>query len=183
MIGTGPNEAWTRRKMAARKYAPNRLRLLLVAESPPDDLTRSFYFEEPNSADPVFDAVCEVLFEERPAGAKVPFLKELKRRGVFLVELKPDAPRGDEKLAPYVPPLLINLDTLSPENIILISDEVYEAAFRAIEKAGLPVVDVKVPSPGAGDEASFRNKFRQALVRGGFEKLIKPLSAKARGGS
>jgi len=179
MLGTGPNPEWTRRRMAAPKYRPNRIKLLLVAQSPPEDPARYFYFEGTGSTDPLFDAVCEVMFEgervDKPAA-----LKELKRRGVFVVELKPDAPRVDEKLAPYVPPFLINLETLGPEQIVLIGDEVHAAASRAIEKAGLPVVDVKVPDPAAGDVASFRNKFRQALVRGGLEKLIKPLPPSAR---
>jgi hypothetical protein len=171
--------AWTRRKMAARKYAPKRVRLLLVAENPPSDPARYFYSEDARSTDPLFDAVCEVLFEGERAD-KLTSLKELKRRGVFVVELKPDSPRGESKLAPYVPPFLINLETLGPEQIVLIGDDAYDDAFRAIEKAKLPVVDVKVPDPAAGDVASFRNRLRQALVRGGLEKLIKPLPPSAR---
>jgi hypothetical protein len=179
MLGTRPNPEWTRRRMAAQKYRPNRIRVLLIAESPPEDLSRYFYFEDAGSTDPLFDAVCEVLFEGERAD-KLTGLKELKRRGVYVVELKPDSPRGESKLAPYVPPFLINLETLAPETIVTIGDA-YDAAFRAIEKAKLPVVDVKVPDPAAGDLASFRNKLRQALVRGGLEKLIKPLSPSARG--
>lgn len=179
MLGTGPHPEWTRRRMAAQKYRPNRIRLLLIAESPPQDPARYFYFEDAKSADGLFDAVCEVLFEGERAD-KPTALKELKRRGVFVVELKPDSPRGESKLAPYVAPFLINLETLGPEQIVLIGDEVYAAAHRAIEKAGLPGVDVKVPDLAAGDGASFRNKLRQALVRGGLEKMIKPLPPGAR---
>ena len=165
--------------MAAQRYRPNRIRLLLVAESPPEDPARYFYSEDARSTDPLFDAVCEVLFEGERAD-KTTALKELKRRGVFVVELKPDSPRGESKLAAYVAPFLINLETLGPEQIVLVGDDVHAAAYRAIDKAGLPAVDVKVPDPAAGDQASFRNKLRQALVRGGLEKLIKPLPPSAR---
>ena len=46
-------------------------------------------------------------------------------------------------------------------------------------RAGLPVMDVKVPFPGAGHDVEFRQKFRQALVRAGLEKLIRPLPKSA----
>src|SRR5438552_1848892 len=104
------NEAWNRRREAARKYRPNRIRLLLVAESPPQAEDRYFYFEDVRAADHLFEAVCEVLFEDKPRGDKIPYLKELRRRGIFLVELKPDAPRHGEKLAEYLPPFLLNLE-------------------------------------------------------------------------
>jgi hypothetical protein len=171
----GSKEAWARRKTAARKYQPNRVRLLLVAESPPDDEDRYFYLEDVETADCLFEEVCGVLFEEKPQHNKVPYLKELRRRGVFLVDLKPDAPRNGEKLEPYVAPLLLNIDTLAPEHIILITADVYASAYPAMSKAGLPVVDVRIPFPSTGQQVNFRQSFRQAIVRAGLEKLIRPL--------
>src|SRR5439155_22973052 len=114
------------------------------------------------------EEVCGVLFEEKPQHDKVRFLKELRRRGVFLTELKPDVPRNKEPLGRYVAPLLLNVDTLSPEKIVLITADVYAVAYAAMKKAGLPVVDVKIPFASAGPEAEFRQKFRHALVRGGL---------------
>ena len=170
-------QAWARRKAAAHVYQPKRVRLLLVAESPPADENGYFYFADASPSDPLFEEVCGVLFEAKPADNATACLKELRRRGIFLVELKPDAPRSDEKLALYVAPLLLNLDALAPEKIVLISADVYAAAFREMAAAELPVVDVKVPLPSAGHEVAFRQAFRQALVRGGLEKMIRPLPA------
>lgn len=169
------SKAWLRRKDSARKYQPKRIRLLLVAESPPADETRYFYFEDVETADDLFEEVCGVLFEEKPQRDKVPYLKALRRRGVFLVDLKPDAPRRGEKLGPYVAPFLLNLDMLAPERIILIEADVYDAVYSAMKEAELPVVDVRIPFPSTGQQVDFRQKFRQALVRGGLEKLIQPL--------
>lgn len=166
-------EAWNRRRMAARPWRPARVRLLLVAEAPPADETRYFYFEEPGSREALFDEVAAVIFEAAPEGAKTPYLKELRRRGVFVVELKPDAPRGDEPLAKYVTPFLLNLEALSPAQIILVGEGTYDAAYREMARAELPVADVRVPSPDSG--VAFRQKLRQALVRAGLEKLIRPL--------
>jgi hypothetical protein len=174
MPAPGRSPAWNRRTAAARTYQPKRIRLLLLAESPPSD-DRYFYFEDARAADDLFEEVAGVLFEEKPRGDKTPYLKELRRRGVFLVELKPDAPRDGEPLGPYVGPLLLNLDVLAPESIILIDADVYDAGYAALRKAGRPVVDMRVPFPSADRSVEFRRTFRQALVRAGLEKLIRPL--------
>jgi hypothetical protein len=172
---TPPNDAWDRRRKAAWTYQPKRIRLLLVAESPPADEARYFYFENPESVDPLFEEVCGVLFEEVPRLDKVPYLKELRRRGVFLVDLKPDAPRRSEPLGPYGGPFMLNLGPLAPEHIVLITSDVYDALHPVMKKSGLPVVDVRIPLAPAGDRVPFRQKFRQALVRADLEKLMRPL--------
>jgi hypothetical protein len=164
-----PSPDWLRRQAAARAHQPKKIKLLLLGESPPEG---SSWFYLPGAMDPMFEQVCTVLFEAEPAGEKEPYWKELKRRGVFYAELKPDAPRQDEKLADYVAPLTINLGILSPEHIVLVGAEVYAAAYRPLEKAGLPVVEARVPGPEEGTE--FRQKLRQALVRADLEKLIRP---------
>jgi hypothetical protein len=148
---------------------------LLVAESRPGDPDRYFYFEDVKCSDYLFEEVCGVLFEQRPRHDKVPYLGELRRRGVFLLDLKPDAPRNGEPLGPCVAPLLLNVETHAPEKIILIKTDAYDAAYPAMKKAGLPVVDIRVPFPSTGQQVTFRQKFRQALVRAGLEKLIRPL--------
>ena len=164
-----PNPAWLRRQAAARAHQPKKIRLLILGDSPASE-DGGFYL--PGAMDPIFEEICTVLLEEKPAGEKEPYLKELKRRGVFYIELKPDAPRADENLADYVPPLLINLGILAPEHVVFVTPAVYEAAYRPLAKAGLPVVDVRVPEPSK--ETEFRQKLRQALVRADLEKLIRP---------
>lgn len=171
----GRPESWTRRRLAARPYQPKRIRLLLVAESPPAD--GSYFYFDDGKLDALFEEVCTVLFEEKPAGDRIRSLKELRRRGVFVTELKPDAPRKRESLASYVAPFLLNAETLAPEHVLLIGADVFEAAHAAAKKAGLPVLPAKIPSPSAGTE--FRQKLRQALVRAGLEKLIRPLPSGA----
>lgn len=171
------NPAWSRRRTAARKYQPARIRLLLIADSPFADEQSYFYFDDAEVPDPLFDQVCEVLFEEKPAD-RVLALKELRRRGVFVAELKPDAPRSDEKLASYVMPFLLNLEALAPEAIVLIGRDVFDALHSALEKAKRPVVDLAVPALTAANGVEFRQKLRQALVRADLEKLIRPIKAR-----
>jgi hypothetical protein len=171
-----PKQVWTRRREAARSYQPKRVRLLLLAESPPSD-DRYFYFEDEATADNLFEDVCEVILEAKPRGNKAPYLKELRRRGVFLAEVKPDAPRSGEALGPYVGPLLLNVGTLAPEKIVIITTDAYDAAYAKLKQAGLPVVDVRVPFPATDHPPEFRQRFRQALVRADLEKLIRPMPA------
>ncbi len=168
------NAAWGRRRTAARKYQPARIRLLLITGSPPDDETSYFYFDDADAVDPLFEQVCEVLFEQQPSN-RVTALKELRKRGVFVLELKPDAPRKNEKLDAYVPPFLLNLESFAPEKIILVGREVADALKTALEKAKQPVVDAVVSAPASGDGVEFRQKLRQALVRADLEKLIRPI--------
>jgi hypothetical protein len=164
-----------RRQEAARTYRPKTIRLLLVAESPPDDESRYFYFEGGETTDELFEQIAAVLFEGPPDGDKTPRLKELRRRGVFVVELKPDATAGGGALSTCVGPFLLNLETLAPAHIVLIGSDVHGALHTAIAKAGLPLVDVRVPSASSEHEAEFRRTLRQALVRAGLENLIRPL--------
>jgi hypothetical protein len=164
--------SWNRREREAFDHRPKRIRLLLLAESPPSE-ERSFY--SPGEADDLFREIVQVLFEVRPEGDTQPFLKEFRRRGVFLVELKPDTPRRGEDLGPYVGPLLINLSTLAPQTIVIVDPDVYDAAYEPLRDAGFAVVDVKVPRPGGSHPEAFRQALRQALVRSGLEKLIRPL--------
>ncbi len=168
------NVAWQSRKAAAAKHRPpTRIRLLLIDESPPADEAAYFYADggEPGA---LLREAGEVLFDGDPPQDRAATLKELRRRGVFVTELKPDAPRKGEKLGPYVTPLMLNLDPLAPEKIVLIGDDVYDAAKAPLAKAGWPVVDVRVPSPEAGGGKAFRQAFRKALVRGDLEALIRP---------
>jgi hypothetical protein len=174
-----PNEDWNRRRRAAERYRPKRIRLLLIAEAPPTALDHYFYFAPTTDDDEPFRSLCDVLFEEPSALEKPALLKELRRRGVFLVDLRPDAPLGDAKLDPYVDWLLLRLEELHPEAIVLIGTATYEAAQRRLAAAMWPVSDVRVPSPSA-DEVGFRRELRTALVRAGLEKLIRPMPRRTR---
>ena len=168
--------AWERRRTAAKKHRANRIRLLLIADGPPADPESYFYFETATASDPLYDAVVEVFFEDAPRVPRVTYLKELKRRGVFVVELRPDAPLAPgEPLAPYAPWLPLAISPLAPEKIVIVGADVAKAAADTLEKEGLPLVDVVVPAPAAGDPAASRRELRRALVKAELETLIRPL--------
>jgi hypothetical protein len=155
--------ALARRRAAAERYRPQRIQLLLVAEAPPSELARYFYFEDVKAHDSLFLNVCEVLLNRRPTRReKAKALEDLKATGVFLIDLK-ETPVDGSDLSAYVAGLLQRCAELSPERIVLIKVTVYDTAFTAMKRAGLPVVDARLPFPGGFQQPKFRADFRAAL--------------------
>ena len=174
-------EARRRRQGAARKYQPKTIRLLLLDGSPSEDLTQYFYFEDPNGKDALFENVCIVLFEQKPGDEKVPYLKEMRRRGIFLMELKPDDPIGNASLNEAARWLPLRVEPLQPQCIVAIGPKVYEAARAELKKADLPLFEHKVPEP-RGNSQVFVSELRAAIVKAGLEKLIRPLPSPRKSG-
>ena len=74
-----------RRRRAAARYKPDDVDLLLVAEAPPSDPDRYFYFEDVREHDDLFRYVCRGLLHREPTREnKRELLTELRDRGVFL---------------------------------------------------------------------------------------------------
>ncbi|MGF6408386.1 hypothetical protein [Paraburkholderia sp. MM5482-R1] len=157
------------REVAARKYLPDSVELLLVAEAPPVADDRYFYFENVASHDHLFRHVAEVLLGETPSRlSKGQALEELKQRGVFLVDLKLDPIDGSD-LTAYVDDLIERCKALKPRRIVLIKSSVYDVAYQRLRVVGLPVVDEKVYFPSSGRQNDFRRQFREALDAAAFE--------------
>lgn len=158
-----------RRAAAAERYRPDKVRLLLVAQAPPDADDRYFYFPDVAQYDGLFRAVVQALLShaEQTRTNKASLLAELRDRGVFLIDLKPDpivnsrASRPELRL--YVPALLVRIAEVEPERIILIKTDVYDVAYPALAAAGLPVSKVRIPFPSYGQLENFRIAFGRAL--------------------
>jgi hypothetical protein len=137
--------------------------LLLVAEAPPSDLDRYFYFPVVQSQDALFRYVARSLLGLEPTRTnKRSLLDELRDERVYLIDLSPE-PLAGGSLQACVPGLLRRTQRLRPERIILIKTSVYDAAFVALRDAGLPVVDVRVPFPGSGQQRRFEAAFAEGL--------------------
>jgi len=167
-----------KRLAAAEKYKPKKVRLLLVAEAPPCDTDRYFYFEDVDRHDWLFRYVWEGLTGEKPErDAKAEHLAEMRRMGVFMVDLH-EANISQPKLAqlsPEVPGLVKRCKALKPERIVLIKSIVYDAAYAALLEAGLPVVDARIPFPASGQQKKFLELFREAVG-----ELVTPSASKLR---
>lgn len=162
---TAAAEVRQRRAAAAERYRPDKVRLLLVAQAPPAADDRYFYFTGVSSHDALFWSVARAILPhtEPTRDIKPALLTQLRGRGVFLIDLKPD-PVDGSPLAPYVPALLARIAELAPERIILIKADVFDTAYPALAAAGLPVSRVRVPFPSFGQQKAFAAAFGRALA-------------------
>jgi hypothetical protein len=150
-----------RRQAAARRWRPDRTDLLLVVEAPPSALDRYFYFEDVPTHDSLFRHVVEAVLGEKPSRDKAPYLDALRERGVFLVDLSVD-PFSDRRdaIPRCVPDLVLRVREMRAQRVVLIGTAVYDAAYAVLRDAGLPVVDVRLPYPGSGQQRRFLDAFR-----------------------
>lgn len=161
-----PDAAPDRRWQAANRCRPSSIRLLLVAEGPPADLHRYFYFEDVPEHDSLFRYVARELLGDEPTRTrKSELLRRLEEKGVFLIDVSPEPIAEGDSLLPLVPDLVERCRGLAPRRIILIKATVYDAAYSALATAGLPVVDERIPFPGSGQQKKFQSAFRSALTK------------------
>jgi hypothetical protein len=153
-----------RRLRAAQRYRPEVVDLLLVAEAPPSALDRYFYFEDVLTHDSLFRYVVRGILGETPTRDKAPYLEELKDRGIYLEHVceDPFASRR-EALPGCVPGLVRRCRALRPRRVVVIGAGAYDHAYDALAAAGLPVVDLRMPYPGSGQQRRFLEGFGLAL--------------------
>src|SRR5438309_2352382 len=124
--------AAVRRRRAARTYRPERVHLLLVAQTPPEELDRYLYFRRVPEADYLFQAVVPHFLSETPARSdKRDQLATLQDLGVYLTDLKPD-PCDPHPPSDFVDDLARRALRHSPDHAILIKVDVYDAAFKTL---------------------------------------------------
>jgi len=153
-----------RRRRAAERYRPDDVDLLLVAEAPPSALDRYFYFEDVLTHDSLFRYVVRGVLGETPTRDKAPYLEELRDRGVFLTHLSEEPFRAWNEVVPRCLPRLVErCRALEPRRIVLVGARTYDHAFEALDAADLPVVDVRLPYPGSGQQRRFLEGFSLAL--------------------
>jgi hypothetical protein len=105
--------------------------------------------------------VVEAVLGEKPSRDKAPYLDALRERGVFLVDLSVD-PFSDRRdaIPRCVPDLVLRVREMRAQRVVLIGTAVYDAAYAVLRDAGLPVVDVRLPYPGSGQQRRFLDAFR-----------------------
>lgn len=163
------------------RWKPEHVRLLLIAESAPDDggdiaNRRFFYDENLTGKDGLFREVVRALFDN-PAlvsgpGAKRPWLEKLRAEGVFLIDLAP-VPVNYHSPSERAAALQCNTEAtvalaanLRPDGIVLVKQNVFDLLERPIRAAGLPLLhDAMIPFPGSGQQKRFRERFANALAR------------------
>ncbi len=194
-LGVPPDPRRATFHRLAEAYRPARVRVLFVAESPPQKNRRGrwthFYLpgERPPGEDPstLFWAMAEVLALAEACGTthaeakrdrpswKPRLLDEFKRRGLWLVDAAKCAVNGvddDEARGRAVERcaetwLARELRELEPERIVFIKVTVHDRLEPMFVRAGLGarLERERIPHPGSGQYANFLRAMRQVIGR------------------
>jgi hypothetical protein len=172
-------DAWYSDRRAS--WQPDRVRLLLIAESAPDDGgdvagRRFFYDTRLTRHDNLFRETVRSLYapESLKSGpdAKRPWLQRLKDDGVFLIDLAPvpvnysGAIERKAHLAENIADVVRRAKGLQADGIILIKQNIFELLASPLRAASLPLLhDEFIPFPGSGQQRRFRERFATAVQR------------------
>jgi hypothetical protein len=160
------------RALAARRWWPQELRLLLIAEAPPTAPDRYFYFEHVQTQDSLFRYVHKGLTGQMPSRhGKEAGLAALQSIGVGLVDVSPEPlVRPGAPLSPFVPDLVERVTALAPPLVVLIKATVHDAVLAPLRAAGVNVAPNRIPFPGSGRQAEFEVAFDEALRAAQFQR-------------
>ena len=103
------------REAARKKYKPERIRWLLIAEAPPDSLDRFFYFERVFEKDYLYMETMRVLFpnasESDLRHRKVQYLQWFKANGFYLIDVMDEPIVGhNSHRSPYESARMVSAD-------------------------------------------------------------------------
>lgn len=164
---------------AREKFKPENIKILFVAEAPPDALERFFYFPYVRSNDWLYlgivkalcaypDTYSDNIDPKKLRENKEEILKLLKDDGFYLMDLSP-LPKS---LIPL--PELFKSDFIerlknesaidkTATKIILIKTNVYDCLFHSIEELGYAVQPQRIPFPASGQQQNFAVEMQKAL--------------------
>jgi hypothetical protein len=66
-------------------------------------------------------------------------------------------------LPPLLPDLVARCGELSPRRIIVVGAPLYDLVHAPLRRAGLPVVEVRMPYPGSGQQRRFLEAMRSVV--------------------
>jgi hypothetical protein len=161
-----------KRRRAAAAHRPRNVRFLLIAQTPPDELDRYFYFRRVPKADYLFQAVVPHFLGEPPTRLDMRRqLSALSDLGVCVIDPKPD-PCDRRDVTDFADDVVRRALRHSPQHAILIKVDVYDR-FRPLREAGVPVIDRRIPFPSTGRQSEFFLTFAAALETAGWQSRAK----------
>jgi hypothetical protein len=158
------------------RYRPEHLRVLLVAESPPDpgDGERRFFYSPELRADNLYRGVAQALYGEHEIDIldKPAVLDRMRADGFWLIDAvdepinKLGSAARARAIAAGVPRLAERCVELAPElGVIICHGKVYAAGARPLREAGVVLLhDKPLPFPLGNWRAAFISGFRQAVA-------------------
>ncbi len=161
------------------RWKPDRVRILLIAESAPDDdgdITnrRFFYDDRLTGNDGLFREIVRALYDDPPLksgpSGKTPWLEKIKTDGIYLIDLAPvpvnyhSPSQRSAALHGSIETTIALAAELKPDGVVLVKQNVFDALQQPALDAGLPLLhDAFVPFPGSGQQKRFRARFAEAI--------------------
>lgn len=156
-------------------YKPDRIKYLLIAQAPPDNIERFFYYTNVTEHDYLFLGIIGILYSKqkkeflesgRNEDIKNSVLLKFKKEGFYLIDLSVlPISYLTTSLKEQLPMLAEKIRKLAYEDtkIILIKSDVYNIAFKFLKEKFKNVIDVKIPFPSYGHQKRFSSEFFKAL--------------------
>jgi len=173
-----------------RQYRPNKVRWLLIAESPPPGPdfggSRHFYRDTPPRPDDrVFNNTIKALYgdaegqnDQELQEHKAEWLKQLQADGLYMIEALEESQahqvtkkQRQERIAVALPRLIERVKQLAtPETgLVLIKSNVFDVAAEPLQQAGFKVLNQKlVDYPGVYNQTAYRQKLAALLKADGW---------------
>ena len=163
---------------AAEKYSPERTHVLFVAEAPPEDLARYFYFERVLRGDWLWIALMTALYPSEwnhtktERQQKEKWLLKFKKSEFRLIDACKTPIRGTNPervwfIRSAAQELIQEIKRIAPRQIVLIKATVHEALFQKLSDARFPIVNVKsLPFPCSAQQTNFQREFRRLVDDG-----------------
>ena len=167
---------------ARRKYRPSKVRLLMIAESPPSS-GGFFYFPETIGKDHLFRETMKTIglwptkSPMRRGVDKTPMLRNFQSMGFFLldssnypVDKLPNRARR-EAIQDQLPRLVEDVKQVDPASIVIVKSSIYGIVDLALEEAGLGsrVLNSRpIPFPSHGNQQEYRTIMKRLLTRIGL---------------
>lgn len=162
------------------QWRPERVRLLVIAESPPasgdDGGQRRFFYHDYLGYDNLFRGVVQAMYgvqaPELLATGKRPWLQRLKDDGFLLIDLAPHPvnalsnPERRKVLRESVPGCVDRAAALDPEGIVVVKTNLFPLLEGPLRRAGLALLhDHPIVFPLGNVRAEFIHTFNQARQR------------------
>jgi len=173
-----------RLRAASLKYKPDRIKFLFVAEAPPLNPDRYFYFENISKGDTFYLETMNALYSCNRFDSKylrenkASFLNRFKQDGFYLIDAC-ECPMEnnkrsfkERKIRECLPDLRNRISQLifDETKIILILVTVYRVCYVDLKSNGVSVInECPIPFPGLGHQKKFRKLLRELLIKYKYE--------------
>lgn len=159
---------------ARAKYKPEMIKLLFVAEAPPETTERFFYYETVKDNDWLYIAIvkaismCDDYDVKKIRANKKKILELLQQDGIFLMDLSPVPLKWGVKAELHKEDFMQRLNNEKSINkqitdIILIKANVYDCLFLELKENGYRVQNQRIPFPASGQQQKFAEKMKKTL--------------------